>query len=87
KATLTEVHTIIEARCASCHHDSPSHPSFAAAPAGIKFNDANSVDAQAQVIHQQSVVTRAMPIGNLTGMTEEERLKVASWYATKASAQ
>ncbi|MFT6301027.1 MAG: putative membrane protein [Granulosicoccus sp.] len=86
-ATLTEVHTIIEARCASCHHDSPSHPSFAAAPAGIKFNDANSVDAQAQVIHQQSVVTRAMPIGNLTGMTEEERLKVASWYATKASAQ
>lgn len=83
-ATLAEVHLIIEERCASCHHDSPTHPGFAAAPAGIKFNDENSVDAQAQVIHQQSVVTRAMPIGNLTGMTDEERQKVASWYAAKA---
>ena len=86
-ATLAEIHTIIEARCASCHHDSPTHPGFAAAPAGVKFNDANSVDAQAQVIHQQAVVTRAMPIGNLTGMTEQERLRVASWYSAKSAAQ
>lgn len=43
------------------------------------------VDAQAQVIHHQSVVTRVTPIGNLTGITDEEGLKVASWYAAKTS--
>ncbi len=85
--TLTEVYTIVEARCASCHHDEPTHPGFAAAPAGIKFNDADSVAAQAGAIHRQSVVTRAMPIGNLTGMTDEERQLIANWFATNKSNQ
>jgi uncharacterized membrane protein len=31
-------------------------------------------------IHQQTVITRVMPIGNLTEMTEEERLVIDQWY-------
>jgi len=80
--TLSQVHAIVNARCASCHHDSPSHPGFAAAPAGIKFNDEASVKNQAHIIYQQSVVTRAMPIGNLTGMIEDERQTIANWYTS-----
>lgn len=81
--TLEQVYAIVETRCASCHHDEPSHPGFAAPPAGIRFNDAESVAAQAQGIYQQSVVTRAMPIGNLTGMTDEERQLIANWFLAK----
>ena len=31
-------------------------------------------------IHQQTVVTRVMPIGNLTGITEDEREAIDRWY-------
>ena len=36
--------------------------------------------ADAERIYQQTVVTRVMPIGNLTGMTEDERQVIAGWY-------
>lgn len=34
---------------------------------------------QAALIVQQSVTTRVMPPGNLTGMTDEERALIAAW--------
>jgi uncharacterized membrane protein len=36
--------------------------------------------AEAQRIYQQTVVTRVMPISNLTGMSEEERVVIDNWY-------
>jgi len=77
---ISEVYAIIEARCASCHHDNPSHPGFATAPAGIKFVDIESVQSQASAIYQQSVVSKVMPIGNLTGMSDDERQQIGDWY-------
>jgi uncharacterized membrane protein len=32
----------------------------------------------------ETVASRYMPIGNLTGMTDAERAAVADWYATLA---
>lgn len=81
--TLDDVFGIVQQRCASCHHDEPTHPGFATAPAGIRFNDADSVVANARAIYQQSVATRAMPIGNLTGMTDEERQLIGNWFSAK----
>jgi len=77
---ISEVYAIINTRCASCHHDNPSHPGFATAPAGIKFVDIESIQAQASAIYQQSVVSKVMPIGNLTGMTDDERQQIGDWY-------
>ncbi len=31
-------------------------------------------------IHHQAVVSKIMPIGNLTGMTESERKLLGDWY-------
>lgn len=78
--TLAEVHTIVSNRCASCHADIPSQAGFAAPPQGIVFNTPEETLSQANVIYQQTVVTRAMPIGNLTNITEEERATVGAWY-------
>jgi len=37
--------------------------------------------AEASRIHQQTVVTRVMPIGNLTGISEDERQVIDRWYS------
>lgn len=82
---FADVKAIIAKRCSSCHHSQPSFPGFAAAPKGIMFNDKAAILAQANIIHQQAVVTRAMPIGNLTGMTDDERALLDSWFLAGAS--
>jgi len=41
--------------------------------------------AEAQRIHQQTVVTRVMPIGNLTGISEAERELIDRWYQVEGN--
>ena len=35
---------------------------------------------QASSIYQQSVIAKAMPLGNLTGMSDAERDKINRWF-------
>jgi len=79
-ATLDQVRDVLTARCTSCHSASPANPAFAAAPLGVMFDTDEQILAEAARIHQQAVVTTAMPIGNLTGMTDEERAIIDRWY-------
>jgi uncharacterized membrane protein len=78
--TFSQVQNVINARCTSCHSSAPVHPAFPAAPLGVMFDNAEQILAEADRIYQQTVVTRVMPIGNLTAMTDEERLIVDLWY-------
>jgi uncharacterized membrane protein len=39
--------------------------------------------AEAARIYQQTVVLKAMPIGNLTAMTDAERALIDAWYRTE----
>ena len=45
---------------------------------------AEQVRAAAPRIHQQVIATQAMPIGNLTKMTPEERSLLAQWLEAGA---
>ncbi|MBX2880171.1 MAG: urate hydroxylase PuuD [Granulosicoccus sp.] len=74
---------VIQSRCAGCHALQPTQPGFASAPQGIVLQNTVDLETHAAAIHQQVVVTRAMPIGNLSGMTEDERLLVADWYQSR----
>ncbi|MCH7853582.1 MAG: urate hydroxylase PuuD [Proteobacteria bacterium] len=78
--SLEDIRPVIEHRCVTCHSAEPTHIAFPAAPAGVKFDSEEQILAAADRIHQQTVVTRAMPIGNLTGISEEERLMIDAWY-------
>ena len=80
EVTIDEVRGIVDARCASCHSSAPSHPAFPAPPLGIIFDTEEQIVSDADRIYQQTVVTRVMPIGNLTGMTDDERRAIAGWY-------
>jgi uncharacterized membrane protein len=78
--SFDQVRNVINARCTSCHSAAPVHPAFPVAPLGIVFDTDEQIRADADRIYQQTVVTRVMPIGNLTAMTGEERLIIEAWY-------
>lgn len=73
------VNAIITERCAGCHMAQPSYPGFAAAPKNILLDSPERIIAQAQTIYQQTVVLKAMPIANLTNITDDERALIARW--------
>jgi len=77
--TFGDVKRVIDARCVSCHADKPTFQGIAEAPKGAKLDTPERIRAQAALIHQQTVASRAMPPGNLTAMTEEERLLLGRW--------
>ena len=75
-----DVRSVVHRRCTTCHSNTPTHPAFPAAPAGVILDTDAQITAEAQRIHQQTVVTRVMPIGNLTGISEDERDLIDRWY-------
>jgi uncharacterized membrane protein len=77
--TDAEILALMKAHCVVCHAAEPTHEAFAKAPAGILLENIPQVAANAAKIMTQVVVNRAMPLGNQTGMTDEERARVAAW--------
>jgi uncharacterized membrane protein len=78
--TDQQMQTVVNARCTACHSVSPSQPGFAAAPLGLVLETSEQIKQNAVRI-ANTVQSRYMPIGNLTGMTDDERALVASWFA------
>lgn len=77
---MAQVAPVIQSRCAGCHARAPTQPGFAAPPAGLMLESPDSIELHAAQIFTAAVVTKTMPIGNLTGMTDEERDLIAAWY-------
>lgn len=77
-----DVRTVVQHRCVTCHSETPTHPAFLAAPAGVVLDTDAQIVAEALRIHQQTVITRVMPIGNLTSISEAERDLIDRWYQT-----
>jgi uncharacterized membrane protein len=78
-ATDAEILALMKAHCVVCHAAEPTHEAFAKAPAGVLLETIPQVAANAARIMTQVVVNRAMPLGNQTGMTDEERDRIAAW--------
>ena len=78
--TLDMIVPVVHARCTTCHSKTPTHIAFPAAPSGVVLDTHEEILAEALRIHQQSVIVKAMPIGNLTQMTDEERELIDNWY-------
>ena len=81
---FAEVRAIVERRCLSCHATRPTHPSFPEPPGGVTLDDPERLRSFAPRIMERAVVTKTMPLGNLTGMTEEERVTLGAWIAQGA---
>jgi hypothetical protein len=77
--TDAEILALVRTHCVACHAAEPTHEAFAKAPAGVLLETLAQITANAGRILDQVVVTRAMPLGNETGMTDEERDRIAAW--------
>ena len=75
---FAKVQPVIEERCTACH-------AGASAPLGVRLETEAEITARAEDIERQAVQTRAMPPGNSTGMTEDERELLAAWIAQRDS--
>ncbi len=83
-AQFTQVKTIIDQRCVACHAARPTQPGFATAPAGVMLDSPDLVVQHAARIYQQTVQLKAMPLANLTNMTDAERAQVGAWFEAGA---
>ena len=79
------VRTIVDQRCSSCHSSNPTDEVFKTAPKGIVFDNDKQIKALASLIKTQTVNTMAMPLGNKTGITPEERIILGRWVEEGAS--
>jgi len=79
-----KVKAVMDARCVSCHAVKPTQVGFNEAPKGVVLETKDQVKARAAQIYQQVVVAKAMPIANLTQMTDEERALLGAWVTQGA---
>jgi uncharacterized membrane protein len=79
-AQFAQVKAIIGARCVACHADHPTQPGFTAAPLGMALSTDAQIVQHAAKIYQQAVQLKAMPLANLTQMTDAERAQIGAWY-------
>jgi uncharacterized membrane protein len=82
--TFAQVEAIVSQRCIACHSDRPTQPGFAAAPAGLMLQTPELLRRNSVKVYVQAVQLKAMPLGNLTGMTDEERALIGAWYRAGA---
>lgn len=81
EASPAEVKQIVRTHCAACHSDVPTHASVTEAPLGAAFDTMEQIKTAAPRIIAQAVDSEAMPLGNETGMTEEERKRLGAGLA------
>ena len=83
---VTQVQSIVQQRCVPCHSTHPTPKfGFNAPPNGIVLETLDQLRAHLPDVQKQ-VSLRTMPLGNLTGMTDDERAKVLMWIGHGAVA-
>jgi uncharacterized membrane protein len=79
RVSFADAQSIIRARCTACHAARPRQEGIAVAPKGVVLETPAQIVANAAAIRAQAVASHAMPLGNLTGMTDDERARLAAW--------
>jgi uncharacterized membrane protein len=82
RVTAAQATAIVQRRCVTCHSANPTNDQFRSAPAGVVLDTTKQIRARADQIEAQAVDSTAMPLGNMTGMTDQERQALGAWIAT-----
>ena len=83
-AQFVRVQAIVVQRCVTCHAAQPTQAGIATAPAGVSLDNAALIRQHALQIYRQAVQLKVMPFGNLTNMTEAERIQIGAWFEAGA---
>ena len=76
-----QVADIVISRCSMCHAEEPVWTGIPAPPKGVMLETDEEIRVHAPLIEAYAVRSQAMPPGNITEMTPQERLTLASWIA------
>ncbi len=84
EVTFNRVRAIVGQHCIQCHSPQPTFPGYTQPQAGVLLHTPADLVQNAPRLYQQVVVTRIMPLGNLTKMTDQERAVLAAWVQAGA---
>ena len=73
------INNIIKYRCGVCHTKNPTFEGFEDPPLGIVFENPDDILKNIDKIKSQAIDSDMMPPGNLTGITETEKVKINLW--------
>jgi uncharacterized membrane protein len=80
--SFAQVQQVIQARCIQCH---AAKPTLMPVPGkGVLLDSPEHISQHAQQIYQQAVVQKAMPLGNMTQITDAERAIIGKWFESGA---
>ncbi|HLN11198.1 MAG TPA: urate hydroxylase PuuD [Xanthobacteraceae bacterium] len=85
--TFKAVEEIVISRCSMCHAAEPVWASIPTAPRGVLLDEPDHIRRNARLIARNAVWSNAMPPGNITEMTPDERRTLAAWIDAGAPAQ
>ncbi len=74
------VRDIVLGRCSMCHNAEPFWDGILWPPKSIRLENDMEIARNARAIYFQAGLSQAMPPGNITSMTKEERAAIRSWY-------
>ncbi|MDB5366166.1 MAG: cysteine desulfurase [Rhodospirillales bacterium] len=72
-ATRAQLVETVQTRCVMCHAAQPAWPGLAHAPRGVRLDSEAEIVRHLAELRAQAGLSRAMPPGNLTEMTQSER--------------
>ncbi len=75
--TLADIQPIFNQRCVMCHNAQ-------LASKNIRLDSPAAIQTNAQLIYQQAVILKTMPMNNATGITEAERATLGRWFRAGA---
>jgi uncharacterized membrane protein len=77
---LAVIEHVLEQRCYMCHGAQVQMKN-------VRLDTPEGVKTNAQMVYQQVVVLKQMPMNNATGLTEAERALIAEWFKAGAKTQ
>ncbi|MBK3736518.1 cysteine desulfurase [Azospirillum brasilense] len=79
KVEFAQVEEVVLSRCSMCHAAQPVWEGIGAPPRGVTLDSAEAISRHAPQIRVWAALSDAMPPGNITGITPEERRLLAAW--------
>jgi len=76
--SFAQVQSLLGQHCISCHGAQVQLKN-------VRLDSPALVKQHAQNIYQQVVVTKQMPMGNATGLTDEDRAMIGRWFVAGAT--
>jgi uncharacterized membrane protein len=77
---FAEARDIVQGRCSMCHAAEPVWEGITFPPKAVKLETDAEIAKHAHEIYIQAGRSHAMPPGNITAITPEERELLTAWY-------